>query len=153
MRFDDLLLSVHLLAVATWIGTALALQVLSARMSPSTHDEVIDRFAIDAEAVGRSVLAPSSVLVLVTGVALVIRQDLSWTEPWILLGIGAFAVTGAIGGAFLIPESKRIAELAREPGHDPAEVRARSRRRLLVARLDLSLLVLAVADMVFRFGS
>jgi hypothetical protein len=42
--------------------------------------------------------------------------------------------------------------LAREPGHDPAEVRDRARRRLLVARVDLMVLILAVADMVYRPG-
>ena len=153
MRLDELLLTVHLLAVATWIGTALAVQVLGARIGPETEDVVVDRFAVDAEAVGKALFAPAAALVLVTGLALVIREDLSWTEPWILLGIAAFVVTGGIGGAFLIPEGRRIAALAREPGHDPAEVRVRSRRRLLVARVDLTLLVLTVAVMVFRVGA
>jgi uncharacterized membrane protein len=152
VRADEVLLTVHILAVAAWIGAALALQVIGARIGPRTEDVVIDRFAVDAEAMGRSLLAPASVLVLITGVALVVREDVSWTAPWILFGIGVFVVTGAIGGAYLIPEARRIAELARAPGHDPAEVRVRSRRRLLVARVDLSLLVLAVAAMVFRVG-
>ena len=59
----------------------------------------------------------------------------------------------AIGGGFLIPEGRRIAELARTPGHDPDEIRTRSSRRFIVARVDLGLLILAVATMVFRPGS
>ncbi|HLG01910.1 MAG TPA: DUF2269 family protein, partial [Acidimicrobiia bacterium] len=115
-------------------------------------DAVSDQFALDAEAVGKTLFAPSSILLLVTGAALVERQDLAWSEPWIVVGFVALVVAGAIGGAFLIPEGRRIAALAREPGHDPAEVRARARRRFLVARIDLAVLVLAVADMVFRPG-
>src|SRR6476661_5118979 len=130
MRTNDLLLTLHVLAAATWIGAALAVQVIGAQMRPATSDDVVDHFAIDAEAIGKRLFAPAAVVLLVTGFALVANEDLEWTSAWILAGIGAFLVTAAIGGAFLVPEGRRIAALAREPGHDPAEVRDRSRRRL-----------------------
>ena len=152
MRTNELLLTLHILAAATWIGAALAVQVIAARMRPSTPDTVVDHFAIDAEAIGKMLFAPAAVVLLTTGVALVANEDLEWTSAWILAGIGAFLVAGAVGGAFLGPEGRRIAALAREPGHDPADVRERARRRLLVARVDLLVLVLAVADMVYRPG-
>jgi hypothetical protein len=123
---NELLLTLHLLAVATWIGAALALQVIAGRLGPSTPDTVVDEFAIDAEAVGKMLFAPSAVILLMTGVALVVREDQGWTEAWILMGIGALVAAGAIGGAFLVPEGRRIAELARTPGHDPDEIRNRS---------------------------
>ena len=151
MRLDQWLLTIHLLAAATWIGAALALQVIAARAGRAA-DAVSDHFALDAEAIGKMLFAPSSILLLITGGALVERQNLAWSETWILLGIAALLVAGAVGGAFLIPEGRRIAALASEPGHDPAEVRSRTRRRFLVARVDLVVLVLAVADMVFRPG-
>ena len=152
MRLDQLLLTVHLLAAATWIGAALALQVIATRMGPSSADAVVDGFALDAEAVGKTLFAPAGIVLLVTGIALVVREDLSWGEPWIVLGLAAFVVVGGVGGAFLIPEARRIAALAREPGHDPHEIRSRTRRRFLVARIDLLVLVLAMGDMVFRPG-
>jgi len=147
-----MLLTIHLLAVATWIGAALALQVIAARVRPSTPDTVVAEFAIDAEAVGKMLFAPAAVVLLATGVALVVRQHYGWTETWILAGIGALVAALAIGGAFLIPEGRRIAELARTTGHDPDEIRNRTKRRFLVARVDLFILILAVADMVFRPG-
>lgn len=152
MRTNDLLLTLHILAAATWIGAALAVQVIGARMRPSTPDEVVDHFAVDAETIGKALFGPAAVVLLVTGVVLVVNEDLEWTSAWILAGIGAFVVALAVGVAFLIPEGRRIAELARTPGHDPAEVRVRARRRLLVARVDLLVLILAVADMVYRPG-
>lgn len=152
VRTNDLLLTLHILAAATWIGTALAVQVIGARMRPSTPDEVVDHFALDAEAVGKMLFGPAAVVLLLTGVGLVANKDLSWTSAWILAGIGALVVVLGIGAAFLIPEGRRIAELAGTPGHDPAEVRVRSRRRLLVARVDLLILIVAVADMVYRPG-
>ena len=152
MRVNQVLLTLHILATATWIGAALALQIIGRRMRSPTRDAAVDGFALDAEAVGKTVFGPASVILLVTGVALVERENLGWGAPWILVGIGLLAVVLAVGGAFLIPEGRRIAELARTPGHDPAEVRDRTTRRLLVARVDLALLIVAVADMVFRPG-
>ena len=152
MRVDQLLLTLHILAAGTWIGAALALQIIAGHMRAATPDAVTDRFAIDAEIVGKTLFGPAAVVLVITGVILVARQHLSWTEPWLLIGIGAVVAAGALGGAFLIPEGRRLAELARTPGHDSAEIRDRARRRFLVARIDLSILILGVADMVFRPG-
>lgn len=151
MRTDQALLTIHLLAAAAWIGAALALQVIAVR-TKHAPDAVSDHFAIDAEAIGRAVFGPSSILLFATGVVLVERAY-AWSEPWIIIGVVALVIAGAIGGAFLIPEGRRIAALARQPGHDPAEVRSRSLRRFRIARIDLAVLVLAVADMVFRPGA
>jgi len=153
VRINEVLLTLHILASAVWIGAAVALQVIAARVRPSTPDAVVNEFAVDAEAIGKAIFGPAAVVLLVTGAALVQRQHLGWTDAWVLLGIGALVVAGAIGGAFLIPEGRRIAELARDPGHDPAELRDRTRRRFLVARVDLLILVLATADMVVRPGA
>ena len=153
MRADQLLLTIHVLAAATWIGAALALQVIAARMGPSTADAVVDQFARDAEAIGKTIFGPAGVALSLTWFALVVREDLAWGQLWIVLGIGALLVAAAVGGGFLIPEGRRIAALADQPGHDPAEVRLRAHRRFLVARVDLTILILAVADMVFRPGA
>ena len=152
MRVDQLLLTLHILAAATWIGAALALQVIAGHMRSSTPDAVTDRFAIDSETIGKTLFGPAAVVLLITGVILVARQDLDWTEAWLLIGIGAFVAAIAVGAAFLIPEGRRLAELARTPGHDSTEIRDRARRRFLVARVDLFVLILGVAVMVFRPG-
>lgn len=153
MWVDQLLLTIHVLAAAMWIGAALALQVIAGRTGPSTADAVVDQFARDAEAVGKGIFGPAALVLALTGVALVVREHVSWGELWIVLGTGALLIAGAIGGVFLIPEGRRIAALANQPGHDPAEVRLRAHRRFLVARIDLVILILAVADMVFRPGA
>ena len=153
MRVDQLLLTLHILAAATWIGAALALQVIAGQMpASSTPDAVTDRFAFDAETIGKTLFAPAALVLVITGVVLVAHQHLGWTEAWLLIGIGAVVAAGAVGGAFLIPEGRRLAELARTPGHDSAEIRDRARRRFLAARVDLFVLILGVTDMVFRPG-
>ena len=130
----------------------MALQVIAGHMRSLTPDAVTDRFAIDAETIGKTLFAPAGVVLAITGVILVARQHLDWTEAWLLIGIGAVGVALAVGGAFLIPEGRRLAELARTPGHDSTEIRDRARRRFLVARVDLFALILGLAAMVFRPG-
>ncbi len=152
MRVDQLLLSLHILAAAAWIGAALALQVIAGHMRSSTPDAVTDRFAIDAETIGKTLFAPAAVVLVISGVILVLRQHVGWTEPWLLIGIGAVVVALAVGAAFLIPEGRRLAELARTPGHDSTEIRDCARRRFLVARVDLFVLILGLVAMVFRPG-
>src|SRR2546423_1847396 len=112
MRVDQLLLTLHIIAAATWIGAALALQVLAGQMRASTPDAVTDRFAIDAEAIGKTLFGPAAVVLLISGVVLVAHEHLGWTEPWLLIGIAAMVAAGAVGGAFLIPEGRRLAQLA-----------------------------------------
>ena len=152
MRVDQLLLTLHILAAAVWIGAALTLQVIAGHMRASTPDAVTDRFAIDAETIGKTLFAPAAIVLVITGIVLVTRQHLDWTEPWLLIGIGAVVAAGAIGGAYLIPEGRRLAELARTPGHDSAEIRVRARRRFVVARVDLFVLIVGLTTMVFRPG-
>ena len=152
MRLDQFLVTVHILAAATWIGVALALQVIARRMDVSTDPAVTDRFAQDAETIGKTLLGPAAAMLMVSGVILVAHEHLGWTRAWILTGLVAVAIAGAVGGTFLIPEGRRIAELARTPGHDPDEVRRRAARRFLIARVDLVVLIVGVADMVFRPG-
>lgn len=150
MWIDQLLLTLHILATATWIGAALALQVIATRVGPSTPDPVVDEFAFDAEAVAKTLFAPAAVVLLVTGVALSVRRHHEWTEAWI--SRWDWSARGGPGDRrrVLIPEGRRIAELARTNGHDPDEIRTRARRRFLVARVDLGLLIPAVATMGFR---
>lgn len=150
VRFNEFLLTLHILAAAAWIGAALGLQVIARRVVAAAPDAAVDQFGLDAEAVGKTVFAPSGVVLVTTGVALVVRTHLSWTTPWIALGVLAVLLAGTVGGAFLIPEGRRIAQMATRPGHDTTEIRARTRRRFLVARIDLLVLILGLADMVFK---
>ena len=57
------------------------------------------------------------------------------------------------GAGFLGPESARLGKLSAE--RDPAdpEIQQRIKRIFLVSRIDLVVLIVVVADMVFKPGS
>ena len=96
---------------------------------------------------------PASVSVLVFGVWLVAVSAWNFTDTWILIGLTGVAITIVTGAFFLGPEAQRLGKAAavRDPA-DP-EVQRRIRRIFAISRVDLVVLVLVVADMVFKPGS
>ena len=65
-------------------------------------------------------------------------------------GLVGYASTFVTGVAFLSPQSKRIAALLDEQGADAPETQAAIQRILLIARLDVGVLLLVVADMLLK---
>ena len=63
-----------------------------------------------------------------------------------------FAASFITGVAFLGPESGRIGKMLEEQGADDPEAQARIARILVVSRIELTLLVLIVLDMVSKPG-
>ena len=65
-------------AAAAWIGAALALQVIAGHMRSSTPDAVTDRFAIDAETIGKALFAPAAVVLVITLTAVLCSALTLW---------------------------------------------------------------------------
>ena len=62
-------------------------------------------------------------------------------------------VMSLTGAGFIGPESGRIGRLIAERGPADAEVQQRIRRVFVISRIDLVVLGVVVADMVFKPGS
>ena len=79
---------------------------------------------------------------------------MAFTDTWILLALVGYGLTLVTGVAFLGPESARLGKLAAE-GHTPAEpdIRRRIARLVAISGVDLVVLILVVADMVFKPGT
>jgi hypothetical protein len=71
-------------------------------------------------------------------------------QVFILIGLGVLLGASATGAAFLAPESRRIGRLISEHGPEFPEVERRVRRIFLVSRVELLLLLAALAAMVLR---
>lgn len=151
MTTYEFLLFAHLLFVVTWVGTDICLQVLAFRaMAAGPQRTVV--FSSDVEWLGKRLLVPSSLLVVVFGVLLVNEVGYDFSDTWITLAFIAFAASFIAGAGFLGPESGRISKLAAERGAEDADVQARIRRVLFVSRIELVILVLVILDMVVKPG-
>ena len=147
----DLFFYVHICAVAVWLGGAAAIQFFALRALRSDDPVRTANFAGDVEWFGMRVLVPSSLLVLLAGVSMVLNSStIGFGDDWVIIGLVLFAVTFLAGAAFFGPESGRIAKLIEAEGPTSPAVGARVRRILALSRADLALLFLIAFNMVAK---
>ena len=143
----------HVLAAIVWVGGGIFIQIYVTRLRRANDQAKLMAFAKDVEKLGTTVFLPSSILVLILGIAMVWYSP-QWaiTQLWVILGLLGIANTIVVGAAFLGPEAGRIARVASERGPDDPEVVRRTGRLFAISRYDLAVLVLVVVDMVVKPG-
>ena len=95
---------------------------------------------------------PSSLIVVVMGIALVIESD-AWTFDylWIVLGLIGYGATFVTGFFFIRPASERVGqEMERQGGRLTPDLRAQIRKLIVTARVDYVTFALVVLDMVAK---
>ena len=151
LSWFQVFLFLHISAVAVWLGGGAAIQFLALRALRSDDARRTADFAADVEWFGMRVLLPTSLLVVVMGIALVLNSDFyGFGDDWIVIALILFAITFVAGAAFFGPESGRISKLIEAEGPTSPAVGARVRRILALSRADLVLLFLIVFDMVVK---
>jgi uncharacterized membrane protein len=152
MSWYELLLFLHILAIATWFGSGVAITVLGAR-SLKTDDAVFGPFTINAGWWASRAHPTAGVVLLLTGFAMVADADLSLGDTWLWLALVGWVVTLGVGGALIGRTSGELTERIEANGGVLApEHRALGEQLLLYARIELVLLVLIIADMVAKPG-
>lgn len=152
MTWYELLLSLHILSAALYIGSALAITVISYRLlavGSGSFPAFLDSAGWWA---GRAHPAAAMAL-LVTAILMIVDADLSFGELWISLALAGWLLAGFIGGGLITRTGQQLgAELARSGGTLTETSRALTDRFLLYARLEVAVLVLVVVDMVVKPG-
>jgi hypothetical protein len=149
LSYYEVLLFVHVLAVALWLGTGFALLVLGDRFGRSGDDHALASLFGQSEWLATRVFIPVSLTALVTGILLVIEGPWGFDQLWVLLGLAGFAATFLTGLLLIKPESERIgAGLARD-GMTPEAARAIG-AMFARQRIDYTVIALVVADMTLK---
>jgi hypothetical protein len=73
-----------------------------------------------------------------------------WGKFWVIVGLVGYATTFITGIAVLSPQAKKVAELSETKGSTAPETMVAIRRTLLIARFDVAVLLLVVADMITK---
>ncbi|HTG46258.1 MAG TPA: DUF2269 family protein [Actinomycetota bacterium] len=152
--YYDALKFLHVLAAIVWVGSGIYAQALATSVRREGDPARLAMVARDIGRQGQRVITPAAISVLVFGVWLVAADPyLNFTTTWIAVGLLGYVITLITGAGFLGPESARLGKLSAE--RDPAdpEIQRRIQRIFFVARIDLVVLVVVVADMVFKPGS
>ena len=143
----------HVLAAITWVGSAIYAQALASTVIRENDPEHLVRTAKDIADLGKRLITPVAIAVLLLGIWIVAVSPWNFTDTWVLLGLIGIGITIVTGAAFLGPESARLAKLSGERDPSDPEIQRRIKRIFTVSRVDLVVLVLVVADMVFKPGT
>jgi len=141
----------HILSVVTWVGSSICMQVLSLRALRAGPTDSL-QFLGDVEWIGKRLLSPAGLLVVVFGLLLVNEVGYEFTDTWIVLALTAVALAFLVVVGYLGPQSVRLSKLVGQRGPADPDVQARIRRIMLVSRIELVILVAVVLDMVVKPG-
>ncbi|MEA2125274.1 MAG: putative integral rane protein [Solirubrobacteraceae bacterium] len=133
-----LLLTLHILAVAAWMGSAVTQQLLAVQLGRTqVYSDQINWFST------KWFPAISGITALF-GILLWIDGPWDFGEPWILIAVVLWLVSAGTGATQL---GRRVEKWA---GREPDQKTWDEFR--LIARIDLVVLVLVVFDMVMKPG-
>jgi hypothetical protein len=84
------------------------------------------------------------------GISMMINTNWGWGTFWIDAGLIGYALTFVTGIAVLSPLAKKIDASAEHNGPEHPKTIALVDRILLIARFDVAVLLLVIADMVTK---
>jgi uncharacterized membrane protein len=146
----DVLLIVHILATATWLGAGVTVGFLAPRLRRG-GDEVAGTFMSAYEKMGLLLFNPAGILVLLTGVFLVIDGPWEFENAFVAIGV-VVVIIGAVLGARVFTPLSREAQAAHATGDVARLDKIYSRFRAFGA-IDVTLIVLAIVAMVLKLGA
>jgi len=141
---------VHVTGAIIWVGGGLTLTILAARADRSSDPIEMATVAKQAAFVGERVFAPVGLVVFLMGIAMVLNLHWGWGTTWIVIGLVGYAITFLTGLLVLGPQAKRVGQLIETNGAEAAETQAAIQRILLLARVDMGVLLIVVADMILK---
>ena len=143
----------HILGVMIWIGGGVMLSLIGIRTRQSEDAYYIREFSRTLSYVGLRVLMPAVIAVLVFGVLMVFAFS-SWkfTQLWILLALGAFALAFVIGAVYLSRIALALDKLTASTDFNLDTACNLLSRWIVGYQIVLLILLFAVWDMVFKPG-
>ena len=142
--------TVHVLTAVVWVGGGVLLTILAVSADRRSDPRELATVARQAAFVGEKIFAPAGLVVFLMGIAMMLNVDWGWGEFWVVFGLIGYAATFINGVAVLSPLARRVNALIEEHGAESAEAQAAIGRILLIARIDVAVLLLVVADMVTK---
>ncbi len=148
----DLLLFLHILGAATWLGANMAQMFLGNRYSREGGESAAAYWRA-AAAMGVAVQTPAAVVLLLTGIGMLLTGDspYGFASTFVSIGFLTIIVGAVLGSRFFGPRSREAAEL-HAAGKDDAAT-AVVRRIATVGSIDTLLVVIAIAAMVWKWGA
>lgn len=140
----------HITAAIVWIGGVLTLGAVQERLARTQDRDTLLALSTHTEFFGRSLVGPSALLTLISGVVMVAVSGLSFGSFWVTWGFVGIFVTMFLGGFYGRRIGERMNALIDDGGLDDPHVRALQKRLTLLNVVNLLILFSVVWAMVFK---
>lgn len=150
----DTLKFVHVLAAIVWVGSGIFVQFEATKLRRANDPLRLAAFAKDIAFWGTRLFMPSSLIVLLVGISLVLYSPgIGVSDTWVWLGLVGYGATFVTGAFFIGPTARKLAEMSEKLPPDDPTLQAAMARIFAISRIDQVVLILVVADMVFKPGA
>ena len=150
MSRQEVYLFIHIAAAVIWVGGGALLSIMGTRAMASGDRDRLRGVVNEAADIGNKLFIPAGLVVVAMGLLMVL--DGPWDfDLWIVLGLLGFVATMGTGALVLGPRAEKIAHATEAAGGAfTAEAELESRKLLTLARTDVVVLFLVIADMVLK---
>lgn len=151
IRFYDIVLTVHILAVVVAFGVVFSCPLLDAWFRSAVPGNVARLHELHIQLAQR-VITPAMVVVLLAGLYLAFQDPWSLGDPWISATFAILFFLFGLTGGVLMPADRRLMELA-ERDATSAEYEAARKKADAFGGLALLLVIVAIFLMVGKPGA
>jgi putative copper export protein len=147
---ENLFHFLHQLAAIIWVGGILAVNALQVRIGRGNNRAAQASLLRQSDLYGRAVIAPAAAVVLLTGLVLVVEDDIPLSEFWVAWGLTAIFLSLALGATLIRATNAELRRLAAAVTLDNPRWPALQRRAATLYAVNLLLLLSVVWAMVFK---
>lgn len=148
--FYRVVLFIHVLGAAAWVGGALYNFLLGWRLRTTRDALRMAAFAREATEFGTRFFAPAALVTIAAGIFLVLDLDYGFGHFWILGALAVWVYTIVSNVTWLPKLGERIGVLVAEKGPEAAEVRDAGGQMFRWRALETGLLVFVIFLMTYK---
>lgn len=152
MSLQDVLVTVHVIAAAAWIGGGIMFASLAARAWASQDEARVLELTEMGDHVGRRIFGPAAVILLAAGIWAVINGDWSFSATWVSIGFAAWIIGIVIAFGWHVSEGRRIRAAVADGGVTGAAAQRLGRMGALIGTVEILVLIVAVWAMIAKPG-
>lgn len=141
---------VHVLAVVVWVGGAIALAGVTMRLQRAGDRATLAAFIPQAGRYGHTMGAPASLLVLLTGIAMVIVGNVGFRPLWVSWGFAGIVLHFVFGALVLRKRNIALAAAAAASPVDEGRIADAGSRLRVATAVYLLIMASVIVVMVFK---
>lgn len=148
----DLFKFIHIVAVIVWIGAGITFLILNTRLAAARDHAGVTALASQSEWFGKRVFSVAAAVTLAAGIIMVLDADtLSFGDTWISIGFVGIALSIVFGAVLSQRAGNELDAVIAAEGPESSRVAMLQRRLNLYGLIDLAILLIVVASMVWKW--